>query len=129
MNYLTATGNVARDAELKYTPNGNAVLDFSVGTSVGRGDDKHTLWLNCSIWGKRGEALEMYVTKGTPVTIIGELDQRLWEKGEKPGAALEVNVREIALQGGGQKKDKPQQQGFRDAPAEPAPMADDPIPF
>ena len=102
MNTITIVGRVGKDAELRSTANGS-VLSFSIASYVGYGDNKTTLWFNCSIWGKRAEALAEHLTKGTSVTAVGELSQR-----EHDGKTyLQVRVAEIALQGG--KKDGEQQ--------------------
>ena len=100
MNVFTVAGRVTKDAEQRFTANEKAVLGFTVATDVGFGDKKHPLFIRCSLWGKRGEALAAYVLKGSPVTVSGELDLREWEANGKSGTSLELNVSEIALQGG-----------------------------
>jgi len=133
MNVFTVAGRVTGDAEQRFTASGTAVLGFSVATDVGFGDKKHAIFIRCSLWGKRGEALSAYITKGLPVTVTGELDQRKFEHKGETKYSLELNVNEIALQGG--KRDKPQsghdstQSGYRDPPKADPGFADDDIPF
>ena len=133
MIFATVTGRVTKDAEQRFTSSGSAVLGFTVATDVGFGDNKKTEFINCSLWGKRGEALAMYILKGGPVTVVGSLEKREWESNGKSGVSLELNVQEIELQGKGG-GEKPQNDGFR----KPEPtqktkadndFADDSIPF
>lgn len=67
---------LGKDAVLRYTASGTPVAAFSAAVDSGYGDNKQTLWLDCSLWGKRGEALSPYLTKGQQVFIQGELGQR-----------------------------------------------------
>ena len=53
MNKVILIGNVGRDPEMRYTPQGQAVTSFSVATSYGKGDDKATEWFNCSAWASK----------------------------------------------------------------------------
>ncbi len=99
MNTITIAGNLGRDAELRHTSNGDAVLQFSVADNQGR--DKQTIWWRCSLWGKRAEALAQYLTKGQQVTVAGTVSEREWTDREgNPRKSMEVRVNEIALQGG-----------------------------
>lgn len=111
MNSIVVAGNVGKDAELRRTPGGDAVLQFSVADNQGR--EKPTTWWRCSLWGKRAEALSQYVTRGQQVTVVGTVSEREWT--DRDGMArksLEVRVTEIALQGG-----KREGQAERPAPA------------
>jgi single-strand DNA-binding protein len=103
MIVLTATGRVGKDAELRSTNSGEKFLSFSVGSDIGYGQNKKTIWLDCSIWGKRGESLAQYITTGSSVTVIGEFGQRSYQnKQGETVTATTVKVMEVALQGGGQ---------------------------
>lgn len=101
MNSITFDGRLAADAELKYIPSGEAVLSFRVASDIGFGERKTTNWFSCQVWGKRGESLQQYLTKGQQVTVYGQLTLREWTDKENvkrlsPG----VRVNEISLQGG-----------------------------
>ncbi|WP_170756412.1 single-stranded DNA-binding protein [Ruegeria lacuscaerulensis] len=67
---ITCAGRVGKDAVTKTVGN-STVTEFSLATQIGK--DRETFWLNVSIWGKRGEALQPYLTKGTQATVIGDL--------------------------------------------------------
>ena len=125
MNILTATGNLGRDAEMRAIPAGKQVLSFSVPMKAGWGDREQTVWLNCSLWGDRGEKLAQYMTKGTMVAVSGELSLREYEKDGAMKTSVELNVRDVTLCGGGQKESAP-------ANSAPTPADDfdsDTIPF
>ncbi len=100
MLQLVISGRLGRDVQLRRTQNNDAVLNFTVASDVGYGDKKSTVWVDCTVWGKRAEALEQYLHKGDPVTVIGEGNIRTWEKDGKSGAAMTCRVSEIAMQGG-----------------------------
>jgi single-strand DNA-binding protein len=108
MIVLTATGRLGKDAELRSLNSGDKILSFSVGSDIGYGDKKQTIWLDCSIFGARGEKLAQYLTKGSQVTVIGEFGQRSYQnKQGETVSAVTVKVMDVALQGGGQ------QQGYQ----------------
>lgn len=95
------TGNLGRDAELRHTGK-DPVCSFSVASARKQKGEEQTTWVRCSLWGRRGEALMQYLTKGTKVAVSGELSTR-----EHNGKTyVEVRVNEIDLMGGG-KGDRP----------------------
>lgn len=135
MLQIIATGRLGKDAELRTTQAGDSVLGFSVGTDVGFGDKKKTVWLECSIWGNRAEKLAPYLLKGAAVTVIGQGDMRPWESRDgKSGTSLTCRVSELTMQGGKRDGDsnqtRDQGQGSGSGQNwEPPPDMDDEIPF
>ena len=127
MNFITISGGLGRDAELKYLNNGDPICNFSVAVSQGR--DKGTIWWNCTLFGKRAEALSQYLTKGQSVTVVGTITEREWQDKEgNKRKSMDVRVSEIALQGG--RKDAEPQEERRAAPKpEPVEMDDQDLPF
>lgn len=100
MNSLTVTGRLGKDAETRSVGE-TTVTGFSVASDIGYGDKKQTIWLDCSVWGKRGSALQEYLVKGTKVTVVGELSEREYtDKNGVDKKSLSVRVSEIDLQGG-----------------------------
>lgn len=95
----TVAGNIGKDAETK-SVGGSTVTEFSVASEEKIKDEKVTTWVRCAIWGKRGEALERYLTKGTKVTAIGNLTAREYTKDGQTRTSLDLRVDQIALQGG-----------------------------
>jgi single-strand DNA-binding protein len=99
MNNITIAGNIGKDAEVRFLPNGDPVCSFSVADSQGR--EKPTIWWNCSLFGKRAESLAPYLTKGGQVTVSGTITEREWT--DKDGAkrkSMDIRVNDVALQGG-----------------------------
>lgn len=100
MNVITFTGNAGRDAETRFTPSGDAITSFSVALSSGYGDKKLTTWLNCSLFGKRGETLAQYIKKGTLLGVVGEFQARPYTtKDGDEKISLEVRVSDVTLLG------------------------------
>ena len=99
MNSITIAGQLGRDAETRFLPDGTPVASFSVADSQGR--EKPTIWWNCQLFGKRGESLAQYLTKGQSVTVTGNVTEREWadNNGQKR-KSMDVRVNDIALQGG-----------------------------
>lgn len=138
MLQVIVAGRLTKDAVLRYTTGENStpVLGFTVATDIGWGDNKHGVFINCSLWGDRAQKLDAYLKKGKQVTVIGEGDLRKWNTAESSGSEITCKVRELELQGGtqgGGQESRPSDQGYR-RPAPPAPaqdpdFADDDIPF
>jgi single-strand DNA-binding protein len=101
MNIICFTGNIGRDCETRFTQSGTACTSFSAALTSGYGDKKATTWLNCTIFGKRGESLAPYLKKGAQVAITGEFSARQYTNKEGiEKMALEVNVSDLTLIGG-----------------------------
>ncbi|SJM89993.1 single-stranded DNA-binding protein [Crenothrix polyspora] len=75
-NIFSFIGTVGKDAEVKYTPSGVAVLVVSMANQVGYGDKQKTNWVRVNVWGKRAEGeLVNYLKKGQQAFVSGELSQ------------------------------------------------------
>ena len=105
---VTVAGRLGKDAETRQAGN-SSVTGFSVAGDTGFGDRKQSHWFNCSLWGKRGEAMQQYLTKGQEVVVIGEYSEREYN-GNK---YKELNVLDVKLMGGSQSQGQQnnQQQG------------------
>ncbi len=83
LNKVMIIGNLGRDVELRYTPNGNAVAEFSVATSRNWTTDgeKHeeTEWFNVIAWTKLAEVCAQYLEKGRQVFVEGRMKTRSWD--------------------------------------------------
>ena len=82
-NKIIIVGNLGRDPELRYTPQGSAVCDFSVATNEKKRDKAGelqdvTTWFKITLWGKQAENGSKYLTKGSPVYIEGRLRLEEW---------------------------------------------------
>jgi single-strand DNA-binding protein len=84
LNMVFLMGNLTRDPELRYTPNGQAVANFAVATNRswkdGEGEVKDAVeFTDVVVWGKTAENVANYLKKGRKVHIIGRLQTRNWE--------------------------------------------------
>jgi len=101
MNQFNGIGRIGRDAVTRHTANGKPVTGWAMAIETGFGDNKQTTWLDCSLWGDRGEKVAAYIVKGDRIGVCGEIGTR-----EHDGKTyVTLNVRDITLLGG--KKDKP----------------------
>jgi single-strand DNA-binding protein len=105
INLSILGGNLVRDPELRYTPGGTAICEFTIANSKKyKKDDEwveKTNYVNCICWGVRGERLSEYFTKGKPILVEGELEFQQWEtkEGQKRNA-LKINVQDWFFVGG-----------------------------
>ena len=98
MKTITIAGNIGRDAETRTTQGGDKVTGWSVAVEERNGRDKRTIWFDIALWGKRGQALAPYLTKGSRVAVSGDLSMR-----EHNGKTyLTVKASEVTLLGGGE---------------------------
>lgn len=106
LSIAVLVGRLTRDAELKYTNSGQAVCHFSVATSTRRkkGDqwvDEPSYW-DVDLWGKSGESLNQYLTKGKLVAVEGSMRQDRWEQDGQTRTKVIVSANTVQLLGGGQ---------------------------
>jgi single-strand DNA-binding protein len=100
-NKIIVVGNLGRDPELRYTPQGNAVCDFSVATNEKKRDKAGemqdvTTWFKVTLWGKQAENASKYLTKGSPVYVEGRLRVEEWtDRDGKTRQSLEVNATDM----------------------------------
>ena len=100
---VTVAGRLGKNAETRQAGN-SSVTGFSVAGDTGFGDRKQSHWFNCSLWGKRGEAMQQYLSKGQEVVVIGEYSEREYN-GNK---YKELNVLDVKLMGGSQSQGQQQ---------------------
>lgn len=116
MNVFTFTGNLGKDAEQRFTQVGDSIVSFSVAVKSGFGDKAKTTWVRCSIFGKRGESVLPYLSKGQSVGVSGEFSMNEWtDKEGQNRAAPDVRVNDVTLLG---KKDNQAPAEGRTQPAD-----------
>jgi single-strand DNA-binding protein len=99
-NQVTALGRLGSDPELRYTPSGTAVANFSLATDVGWGDNKSTVWFRVNAWDKQAEFVNNYLAKGKVVLVVGELSLNEYTTaGGEKRTSLELRAREIKFGG------------------------------
>ena len=107
-NVCIISGNLVRDAELKYTSSQKPVLTFTVAVNrLGANNEQATDYFNCVFWGKTGEVLQKFMTKGKGVLVRGQMRSRQYEaKDGRKVTAWELtaeNFGGIELLGGGER--------------------------
>ncbi len=100
---ITVVGNLTADPELRFTPSGAAVANFTVASTPRQFDrqtnewkDQETLFMRCSIWREAAENAAESLTRGTRVVVTGRLVARSWEtpEGEKR-TVMEMQADEV----------------------------------
>ncbi|QYJ03317.1 single-stranded DNA-binding protein [Nocardioides panacisoli] len=100
---ITVVGNLTDDPELRFTPSGAAVANFTVASTprtfnreTSQWEDGEAMFLRCSIWRQAAENVAESLTKGTRVIVQGRLKQRSFEtrEGEKR-TVIELDADEI----------------------------------
>lgn len=137
-NKVILVGNLGRDPELRYTPQGTPVCSFSMATNERRKDktgemQDQTTWFRVTLWGRQAETASQYLTKGRPVYIEGRLRVEEWtDRDGKPRHTLEVHGTDMQFIGGGRGEEPPMEReaaATGGAPAEQTDLSDDDIPF
>lgn len=87
MNIVILKGNLTRDPDLRYTPNGRAVAEFAIAVNKswtdGNGQRQEKVSFHeCRLWGPSAEAMSKHFSKGKPILIEGELAQEQWDDKE-----------------------------------------------
>jgi single-strand DNA-binding protein len=108
VNKVILVGNLGRDPELRYTPGGQPVANFSIATSEswnkkdGSGREERTEWHRIVAWGRTAELCAQYLAKGRTVYIEGRLQTREWENKEgQKQRTTEVIANTVQFIGGG----------------------------
>jgi single-strand DNA-binding protein len=93
-NRVILVGNLTRDVELRYTPQGTAVTEIglAVNDRVKRNNEwvDETTFVDITLWGRTAEVASEYLGKGSPVLIEGRLKLDSWEKEGKKNYKLRV---------------------------------------
>lgn len=107
LNRVFLMGNLTRDPELKFTPQGTAITKFSIAVNrmykAGDGEmKKQTDFFNIVVWGKQGENCSKYLSKGRAVHLEGRLQTRSYEtQDHQKRTVTEVIADNVQFLGGG----------------------------
>jgi single-strand DNA-binding protein len=141
LNRVMLLGNLGSDPELRYTQSGQAVLNMRIATTESYLDrnkvrQERTDWHNVVLWGKRGEALAKFLTKGTTIFVEGGLRTSSYDDKEgNKRYKTEIHANNIILAGrgrgggagaggaGGGETGEPSGGGRRGGPSASAPPA------
>ncbi len=105
VNKVIILGRLGQDPELKYTPTGAAVCNFSLATSENWTDksgqkQERTEWHRVVVWGKLAELCNQYLTKGRQAYLEGRLQTRSWEdKNGQKRYTTEINATTVQFIG------------------------------
>jgi single-strand DNA-binding protein len=110
LSIAVIVGRLTRDAELKYTNSGQPICHFSIATSarVKKGSDwidEPSFW-EVDLWGKQGESINQYLTKGKQVAVEGSMRQDKWEKDGVKHIKVIINANTVQLLGSGQAQNR-----------------------
>lgn len=106
VNKVIILGRLGQDPELKYTPGGMAVCNFTLATSESWADkagqkQERTEWHRIVVWGKLAELCNQYLTKGRQAYVEGTLQTRSWDdKSGQKRYTTEINAKTIQFIGG-----------------------------
>ena len=99
---ITIIGNLTGDPELRFTPSGAAVANFTVASTPRAFDrqanewkDGETLFMRCSVWREAAEHVAESLTKGTAVIVVGRLKSRSYDKDGEKRTVVELDVDEV----------------------------------
>ncbi len=103
-NQVTLMGNLTRDPELRTTPNGQNVCNFSLALNRSyKGQDgewkEMTDFVDIIAWGPLGERVAQYLTKGRPALVSGRLQSRSWEQDGQKRSKVEVVANDVTFLG------------------------------
>ena len=137
INRVCISGNLTRDPELRSTAGGTSVMGFGVAVNERRKNSQTGEWedypnfVDCTLFGKRAEALEQYLPKGAKVAVEGRLRYSSWEKDGQRRSKLGVIVEEVELMSrrDGEQHQSYAQQGYQQAPQVQEACYDEDIPF
>ena len=118
-NKVIVVGNLGRDPEMRYTPQGTPVATFSIASNERRKDrageqQDVTTWFRVTVWGKQAETVSKYLSKGRSAYVEGRLHVEEWtDKEGKQRYTLEVNASDVQFldsAGGGEREGIPVRQ-------------------
>lgn len=115
MNNFAAVGRIGRDAVTRFTQGGKAVTGWALAVDKGFGENKQTVWLDCSWWGERGTKVADFIKKGDRLAVVGEIGTR-----DHDGKTyVTLDIRDVTLLG--EKKEGGPQRPARQAPQQNSP--------
>ena len=98
-NKVILMGNLTRDPEVRYTPNGIAVASFAIAVNrkYKQGDEtkEEVSYIDIVVFGKQAESCGQYINKGDSVLIDGRLQQRRWETEGQKRSKIEVVAQSV----------------------------------
>lgn len=113
---IIIAGRLGRDPEMRYTPSGQAVTNFSVAVDGWDGQQKTTAWFRVSAWGKQAETCNQFLKKGSSCIVDGRLNfdaktggPKIWNGQSGAGASFEISASDVRFIGSRQDGQQGQQ--------------------
>ena len=97
---ITIVGNVGRDPEMRYTPTGKAVTNFSVAVNERRGEQDVATWFKVTCWNGLAETVNQYLTKGRQVLVEGRIAVESWSgRDGQPQSTMTITANTVRFLG------------------------------
>jgi single-strand DNA-binding protein len=117
LNKMMVIGNLGRDPEMRYTPSGQAVTNFSLATNyrytTSDGETREdTEWFRISVFGRQAESCNQYLSKGSKVYVEGRLKSSTYQTRDgETRFSNEINASDVRFLGGsgGRSDDSPRE--------------------
>ncbi len=117
MNYnkVIIAGNLTRNPELRYTPQGTAYASFDIAlnrrwTDSDGNKQEKVVFVPVEAWRKQAESISSYVQKGSPLLVEGRIEMDSWEKGGQKRTKLKVAVERFEFIGEMKEKNEPSEE-------------------
>src|ERR1051325_3477805 len=138
-NKIIVVGYLGRDPELRYTPDGTPVCNFTIATTERKKDktgemQEHTTWFRVNLWRRQAEVANQYLSKGKQVYVEGRLSTNEYQDREgNTRTSLEINGTDIQFLGSrGEEVNVSRTENSPKPSTQPEslpPITDDDIPF
>lgn len=127
INNVTLVGRLTKDADIRYTAGGTAVLNFSIAVNESRKQGERWIeeasFFDVTLFGKMGESVHQYMTKGKQVAVSGRLQQQRWQKDGQNYSRIAVIANYVQLFSGAQGNSQNAPQSTAQTPNNPQPNA------
>ena len=133
INRVILTGNLTRDPELRSTASGMPVLGFGIAVNDRHKNSQTGEWedyanfVDCTMFGKRAEAIAQYLSKGNKIALEGRFHWSQWERDGQKRSKIEVIVDEIEFMSARNDNAAPRNNMAAPAPAGYAPAMAKPV--
>jgi len=107
MNTVSIIGNITKQPEIRYLPNGTAVIQMSIAYNEKRKDSEKVSFFETVGYGKTAELCNQYLNKGAKVGITGQLEQQRWEKDGKNFSKVVIKIDRITFLSSKKETDEP----------------------
>jgi single-strand DNA-binding protein len=128
---LNIVGHLGSEPDMRYTPSGIPVTNFSVAVNERFGENETTVWFRVACWRQLAEVTNQYLSKGRQVFITGRISARPYlDRDGNPAVSLELTADTVKFLGRPEHQAGPAQPTIDTAPhTDQPPMSDEDVPF